>query len=172
MAIAPPPAGLLESKSLSSRRIDEKHTAYALAFGCGTAAARPGRTAARRDQRPLRDGVLLQGAMGASTGISEPVPEEPLPITHEGGRERPHPLGENRAARQPHDRGWALGLSRYDPVQEFDGGDHRQSRRGAFHQATLARPEDLRTRGATAVRDPAGPLGSAGHRHHAREEVK
>ena len=36
-------------------------------------------------------------------------------------------LGENRAARQPHDRGRPLGLSRHHQVQELDRGDHRRT---------------------------------------------
>src|ERR1019366_9928042 len=165
------PDCLLESKSPSRRRTDEKRTVYAVAFSCGAAAAGAGGAATGGARPALRDGVLLQSAMGASAGISEPVSQEPLPTTPEAGREWPHPLGEDRAARQPYDRGWALGLSRHDPVQELDAGDDGRSQRRASDQATLARPEDLRTRGTAAIRDPAGPLGSSGDRHHAREEI-
>ena len=74
-------------------------------------------------------------------------------------------------AGQPHHRGWTLGLPGYDPVQELDLGDHRQSRRRTPHPAALARSGEVQTRGAAAVRDPAGPLGSSGHRYHTRDEI-
>src|SRR4029077_409380 len=84
---------------------------------------------------------------------------------------RPYALRESRDAGQPHHRGWTLGLPGYDPVQELDPGDYRQSRRGTPHPAALARSGEVQARGAAAVRDPAGPLGSPGDRYHTREEI-
>jgi hypothetical protein len=54
------------------------------------------------------------------------------PLLQEERAERPHALGEDRDAGQPHHRGRPLGLPRHHPLQELDRGDHRQSRRRAF----------------------------------------
>ena len=55
----------------------------AVAVSCRAAAARPGRPAAGSARPALHNGVLLQGAMGASAGIPATLPEEPLPVAPE-----------------------------------------------------------------------------------------
>ena len=72
--------------------------------GTGSAAARSGECSLHR-------GVLLQDAVGPSTGISGSLSEESFPFAAKDSADRPHHCVEDRDARQPHDGRRALGLS-------------------------------------------------------------
>src|ERR1017187_1082910 len=97
-------------------RIDETDTIGAVVFSLCAATAGAGRSAAAGRRSAVRNGVLLQGAMGASAGIHATLPEEPLPAAAEERAEWTHALGENRAAGQPHHRGRPLGFPRDHPL--------------------------------------------------------
>src|ERR1017187_6993831 len=92
------PADRARIQFIPGWRIDEKRTIGAVVFSLRAAFAGPGRAAAAGRRSALRNGVLLQGAMGASAGIPATLPEEPLPAAAEERAEWPHALGENRAA--------------------------------------------------------------------------
>src|ERR1019366_9692606 len=79
-------------------RIDETRTIDDVVCSLCAATAGAGRSAAAGRRSAVRNGVLLQGAMGASAGIPATLPEEPLPAASEERAEWPHALGENRAA--------------------------------------------------------------------------
>src|ERR1017187_9811269 len=70
--------------------IDEKIAIVDGAFRSGADAVRPGGAATGGCRPALYAGVLLQGAMGASAGISATFPEEPLPAAAEDRRKRAH----------------------------------------------------------------------------------
>src|SRR5260370_25336601 len=107
---------LLKSNSPAIWRIDETHTLCPVTFGFYHVAVRAGRPTTGVRRSALHNGVLLQGAMGTSAGIPATLPEEPLPAASEKRGERAHDFSENRTTGQPRYRGWALGLSRDDPV--------------------------------------------------------
>src|SRR5579872_1849412 len=68
-------------------------------LGCRAAdGRRPGRSAAGWGRSAVHNGVLLQGAMGPSTGISAALPEESLSPAPEDCGDRPHAFREDRAA--------------------------------------------------------------------------
>src|SRR6476619_1948554 len=135
------------------------------------AARGAGAAASGRGESAIHDGVLLQGAVGASAGVPPAVPQEPLSAAAEGSGDRAHRRGEDRDAGKPHARGVALGLPRHVDVQELDDGDDDESGRAGDDQTDLARSADVHARGAAAVRDPARALGSSGYRRHADEEM-
>src|SRR5579864_9143008 len=55
----------------------------------------PRRSAAGRRRPALHHGVLLQGAVGTSAGVSAALLEEPLPAAQENRREWPHAFSED-----------------------------------------------------------------------------
>src|ERR1017187_10246494 len=74
-------------------RIDETRTVDSIIFSLCANPAGPRRPAAAGRRSALRNGVLLQGAMGASAGIPTTLPEEPLPVASEERGEWPHAVG-------------------------------------------------------------------------------
>src|SRR5208283_2739939 len=80
--LSTPPARI---QFIPLRRSDEEPVPDARAGCRRAAAARPGGPAAGRPRPAVHHGVLLQGAMGPSAGVSAALPEEPLSAAAENG---------------------------------------------------------------------------------------
>src|SRR6185437_2385822 len=89
------PGYLLAIRLADGRSTDEGTSDCAVVLRCKLTNDRAGGSAAGRRKPALHHGVLLQGAVGASAGVSEPVSQEPLPATEKGSGERAHAGGEN-----------------------------------------------------------------------------
>src|SRR5438309_4100079 len=112
-----------------------------------------------RGERAVRGGVLLQDALGLRRRVHPALQEEPLPGVKAGDRAGAHPAGHRGGAPIPRDRGWPLGLSRHDRVEERRGAARAVPRGGA--ETSVSRPGHVSARGAAALRDPRGALGPA-----------
>src|SRR5882724_8850933 len=141
--------------------MEEAHGALVVtrAAACGAGPGR-GAGAARRRERAVRGGVLLQGPLGLCRRLHPALQKEPLPGVEAGDRAGAHSAGHRGGASFPRDRGRPLGLSRHDRVEERGGAARAIPRSGA--ETSVSRPGHLSTRGAAALRDPRGALGPAG----------
>src|SRR4029453_7474661 len=166
--------GLSNTATIATNRIggpNEDHDTPAGAVTRRVAARGPGRPASGGGESAVHHGVLLQGAVGASAGVSPAVPEEPLPAAPKGSGDGTAVGGEDRDAGKSHDGGGALGLPGHPDVQEFRDGDNIEPGRAGADQAALAGSGNVHARRTAPVRGPVVTLGSASDRHYAGEKM-